>query len=108
MTKQRRDFEMNRPGAVIAALPAVLGFVPEKSLVLLSIDDGELGSVMRIDLSDAVGLSSASRKIESRRGLSLFMSLPQVAAINQCEFCRRNASLWYSKFQNREEYVDCL
>lgn len=54
MTKQRRDFELNRPGAVIAALPAVLGFVPEKSLVLLSIDDGELGAVIRVDLSDAV------------------------------------------------------
>ena len=54
MTKQRRDFELNRPGAVIAALPAVLGFVPEKSLVLLSIDRGELGAVMRVDLSDAV------------------------------------------------------
>jgi hypothetical protein len=54
MTKQRRDFELNRPGSVIAALPAVLGFVPEKSLVLLSIDAGELGSVMRVDLSDAV------------------------------------------------------
>lgn len=54
MTKQRSDFELNRPGAVIAALPAVLGFVPEKSLVVLSIDDGELGSVIRVDLSDAV------------------------------------------------------
>src|SRR6202044_1127194 len=54
MTKQRRDFELNQPGAVIAALPAVLGFVPEKSLVLLSIDGGELGSVMRVDLSDAL------------------------------------------------------
>jgi hypothetical protein len=54
MTKQRRDFELNRPGAVIAALPAVLGFVPEKSLVLLSLDGGELGSVMRVDLSDAM------------------------------------------------------
>jgi hypothetical protein len=54
MTKQRSDFELNRPGAVIAALPAVLGFVPEKSLVLLSIDGGELGSVMRVDLSDAI------------------------------------------------------
>src|SRR6202012_2305168 len=48
------DFELNRPGAVIAALPAVLGFVPEKSLVLLSIDGGELGSVMRVDPSDTV------------------------------------------------------
>jgi hypothetical protein len=54
MTKKRRDFELNRPGAVIAALPAVLGFVPENSLVLLSIEVGELGSVMRVDLSDAV------------------------------------------------------
>jgi Domain of unknown function (DUF4192) len=54
MTKKRPDFELNRPGAVIAALPAVLGFVPEKSLVLISIDDGELGSVMRVDLSEAL------------------------------------------------------
>ncbi len=54
MTKQREDFELNRPAAVIAALPAVLGFVPEKSLVLISIDDGELGSVMRVDLSEAL------------------------------------------------------
>jgi hypothetical protein len=54
MTKQREDFQLNRPGAVIAALPAVLGFVPEKSLVLITIDDGELGSVMRVDLSEAL------------------------------------------------------
>ncbi|MGB6209468.1 DUF4192 domain-containing protein [Mycobacterium sp.] len=54
MTKQREDFELNRPAAMIAALPAVLGFVPEKSLVVISIDDNELGSVMRVDLSDAL------------------------------------------------------
>ncbi|WP_102142565.1 DUF4192 domain-containing protein [Mycobacterium hubeiense] len=46
------DFHLNRPGALIAALPAVLGFVPEKSLVLVTIDRGELGCVMRVDLSD--------------------------------------------------------
>jgi hypothetical protein len=51
MTKHRADFELNRPGALIAALPAVLGFVPEKSLVLVSLDGGQLGSVMRVDLS---------------------------------------------------------
>ena len=51
MTKHRDDFKLNRPGALIAALPAVLGFVPEKSLVLVSIDSGEMGSVMRVDLS---------------------------------------------------------
>ena len=45
------DFPLNRPGALIAALPAVLGFVPEKSLVLVTVDRGELGCVVRVDLS---------------------------------------------------------
>jgi len=52
MTTHRPDFELNRPGALIAALPAVLGFVPENSLVLVSLGGGELGSVMRVDLSE--------------------------------------------------------
>jgi hypothetical protein len=52
MTTHSADFQLNRPGALIAALPAVLGFVPENSLVLVSLDSGELGSVMRMDLGD--------------------------------------------------------
>lgn len=52
MTKHGCDFKLNRPGALIAALPAVLGFVPEHSLVLAAVDDGALGPVMRIDLAD--------------------------------------------------------
>ncbi len=52
MTTHRADFELNRPGALIAALPAVLGFVPENSLIVMSLDGGELGSVMRVDLSE--------------------------------------------------------
>jgi hypothetical protein len=52
MTRHSPDFELNRPGALIAALPAVLGFVPENSLVLVSLDGGELGTVMRVDLSE--------------------------------------------------------
>ena len=59
MTTSQSDFQLNRPGALIAALPAVLGFVPEESLVLVTIDRGELGCVMRVDLSpelyDSVG-----------------------------------------------------
>jgi hypothetical protein len=51
MTTWQPDFLLNRPGALIAALPAVLGFVPEKSLVLVTLSRGELGSVMRVDLS---------------------------------------------------------
>jgi hypothetical protein len=48
----KADFELNRPGALIAALPAVLGFVPENSLVLVSVGGDELGSVMRVDLTE--------------------------------------------------------
>jgi Domain of unknown function (DUF4192) len=51
-TWQSPDFHLNRPGVLIAALPAVLGFVPEKSLVLVTVDRGEMGCVMRVDLSD--------------------------------------------------------
>jgi hypothetical protein len=54
MTTHQADFELNRPGALIAALPAVLGFVPENSLVLVSLDGGEMGSVLRVDLSEEV------------------------------------------------------
>ena len=51
MTSLSPDFHLNRPGVLIAALPAVLGFVPEKSLVLVTADRGEMGCVMRVDLS---------------------------------------------------------
>ncbi len=54
MKSDHPDFALNRPGALIAALPAVLGFIPEKSLVLVGIDRGEMDAVMRIDLSDAL------------------------------------------------------
>ncbi|MGF2943755.1 DUF4192 domain-containing protein [Mycobacterium sp. Lab-001] len=52
MTTNHADFELSRPGALIAALPAVLGFVPENSLVLVSLDGGQLGSVLRVDLTE--------------------------------------------------------
>ena len=51
MTTSHPEFMLNRPGALIAALPAVLGFVPEKSLVLVTVDRGEMGADMRVDLS---------------------------------------------------------
>jgi hypothetical protein len=41
------------PGKLIAAIPAVLGFVPVQSLVLLTVADGEMGAVLRSDLPDA-------------------------------------------------------
>jgi Domain of unknown function (DUF4192) len=58
-TPQSPDFHLNRPGVLIAAMPAVLGFVPEKSLVLVTVDRGEMGCVMRVDLSDELASSLA-------------------------------------------------
>ena len=51
MTRHDHDFNINHPGALIAAIPAVLGFTPEHSLVLVSVDAGQLGAVLRVDLS---------------------------------------------------------
>jgi hypothetical protein len=50
-TFRASDFHLNRPATLIAAVPAVLGFVPEKSLVLVTVEHGALGCVMRVDLS---------------------------------------------------------
>lgn len=55
-TTHRPDSPLDRPGVLIAALPAVLGFVPEKSLVLVTAARGEMGAVLRADLpGDGVG-----------------------------------------------------
>lgn len=58
MTQHRPDVRFGNPGALIAALPAVLGFVPEKSLVLVSLEDGLMGAVMRADLSAELAVNS--------------------------------------------------
>lgn len=55
MPTHHRKIRLTRPGALIAALPAVLGFVPEKSLVLVSLEEGRMGAVMRADLSADLG-----------------------------------------------------
>lgn len=51
MTTQPRGFDISRPASLIAAVPAVLGFVPEHSLALVTVDAAELGAVLRVDLS---------------------------------------------------------
>ncbi len=67
-TSQSPDFHLNRPGVLIAALPAVLGFVPEKSLVLVTVDRGEMGCVMRVDLSDELTEFGRAHRRRGRRG----------------------------------------
>jgi hypothetical protein len=53
-TSDSYDYSLTHPGELIAAVPAMLGFVPEKSLVLVTIEHGCLGCAMRADLSDDV------------------------------------------------------
>ena len=52
MGPHHAEYRFTQPGALIAALPAVLGFVPEKSLVVVSLEGERMGAVMRVDLSD--------------------------------------------------------
>ncbi|MGE2734131.1 DUF4192 domain-containing protein [Mycolicibacterium vaccae] len=67
-TSSRSDCPIDRPGVLIAALPAVLGFVPEQSLVLVTVSDGDMGAVLRADLDETLlgslpqlaGLAAAS------------------------------------------------
>ncbi|MDO3085221.1 Uncharacterised protein [Mycobacteroides abscessus subsp. abscessus] len=46
------DFRLDRPSALIAALPAMLGFIPEDSLVVVTLADGLIEAVLRRDLRD--------------------------------------------------------
>ncbi len=52
-TGNHPETSVDRPGALIAALPAVLGFVPEQSVVLVTATRGEIGAVLRSNLADA-------------------------------------------------------
>ena len=47
------QFRVESPGSIIAAVPAVLGYVPEESLVLVTVTGNRLGVMMRVDL-DAI------------------------------------------------------
>lgn len=51
-TPGRPDFRLNRPSALIAALPAMLGFIPEDSLVVVTLADGLIEAILRRDLDD--------------------------------------------------------
>ena len=48
------EYDLGRPASLIAALPAVLGFVPERSLTVVTLDGGALGCVLRVDLAAAL------------------------------------------------------
>ena len=69
MTQQPRGFDIGRPASLIAALPAVLGFVPEHSLTIVTLDGGEMGCVMRVDLTPGlVGNTAALAEVVAGSG----------------------------------------
>ena len=46
------DIRFDNPGALLASLPAVLGFVPAVSLLVVCLEQNRLGAVLRADLSE--------------------------------------------------------
>ncbi|HET9875523.1 MAG TPA: DUF4192 domain-containing protein, partial [Mycobacterium sp.] len=118
MTTKQPDFQLNRPGALIAALPAILGFVPEKSLVLVSVDDGELGAVLRVDLaaqlSDTLGqLAEVAAAAAPAAAIAVIVDADgarcpvcneeyrQLCAVLTEELSRRDITLWAAHVVDR-------
>lgn len=91
MTTHEPGYRFSRPGALIAALPAVLGFVPEQSLVLVSLEHGEMGAVMRIDLPKALdGDLSHLAELASASGADTVVAVIVDAEGAQCPMCNQD------------------
>ena len=88
MTTTHPEFRFDRPGALIAALPAVLGFVPEKSLVLVSLEEGRMGAVMRADLAvDLIDNIDRLAEIAATSGADTVVAVIVDAEGAMCPMC---------------------
>lgn len=91
MSKQNPEFVFTQPGALIAALPALLGFVPEMSLVVVTVEQGHIGAAMRVDLSP--GLAA---RVDQLADLAMTSDAESVVAVivdadgAQCPMCRES------------------
>lgn len=82
------DFHLSHPGALIAAIPAVLGFVPQDSLVLVTVDRGELGCVLRADLADDMtGRIEHLAELAAAAGADSVIAVVVDAASSDCRAC---------------------
>jgi len=87
-TSDPYDYSLTRPGELIAAVPAMLGFVPEKSLVLVTIEHGCLGCAMRADLSDdllGIAIQMAEVAAASRPERAVLVIVDEAGA--SCRMC---------------------
>lgn len=57
---------LNKPGELIAALPGVLGFVPERSLAVVAMKDKLLHCVVRVDTADVLADQEYLGELASR------------------------------------------
>lgn len=79
---------LDHPGKLIAALPAMLGFVPEKSMVLVTMDGGGLACAMRADLSDdAPGVARQMAVVASSADPDLAVLVIVDEAGASCRIC---------------------
>jgi hypothetical protein len=79
---------LDHPGTLIAALPALLGFVPEESMVLVTMDRAGLACAMRADLSDDA--TDAARQLAAAAAsgapdLAVLMFVDEAGA--SCRMC---------------------
>lgn len=81
------DSSLDCPGALIAALPAVLGFVPVDSLVLVTAADGEMGAVLRADLPDAPARLRQLAELASFSGAEIAIAVIVDATGAGCPMC---------------------
>lgn len=81
------DSSLDCPGALIAALPAVLGFVPVDSLVLVTAADGEMGAVLRADLPDAPERLCQLAELASTSGAEIAIAVIVDAKGADCPMC---------------------
>jgi hypothetical protein len=87
-TSDPYDYSLTRPGELIAAVPAMLGFVPEKSLVLVTIEHGCLGCAMRADLCDdllGLAIQMAEVAAASRPERAVLVIVDEAGA--SCRMC---------------------
>lgn len=77
---------LDNPGALIAALPGVLGFTPERSLVVVAVQSGQLYCVVRADTADIMGYDDyLSQLADAVRGVADSMYVVWVADTEEFE-----------------------
>ncbi|MCV7021879.1 DUF4192 domain-containing protein [Mycolicibacterium novocastrense] len=81
-------FQLSRPGSLIAALPSIFGFVPERSLIVVAVGGGELICAARVDLStDMSGAVARLTESTATAGADAAIAVVVDAEGAHCRMC---------------------